>query len=203
LNALTPNSPPDITLTPHNRQESEPMMGLGVAFKAFWRALTDSGFADQVARLLGGQPAATPLAAAAPAPVIPPVARPPARSEALTLLALLQREGRLIDFLQEPIAGYNDAQIGAAVRDIHRDCAAALGRVFALKPLLELADGSPVEVPYGFDAAKYHLTGNVAGQPPYRGTLRHPGWQATQVKLPEWNGSTAAANVVAPIEVEL
>jgi hypothetical protein len=177
-------------------------MGLGLAFKVFWRALTDPRFGERVRPLLVETPAAAPTAPSAPARV-PEARKPPARSEALTLVSVLQREGRLIDFLQEPIAGYNDAQIGAAVRDIHRDCAAALQRIFAIKPLLDLTDGSPVEVPVGFDAARYHLTGNLAGQPPYRGTLRHGGWQATRVQLPEWNGSSTAATVVAPIEVEI
>src|SRR5207253_6846543 len=36
---------------------------------------------------------------------------------AVQLLAILQREGRLLDFLQEDVDGYADAQIGAAVRD--------------------------------------------------------------------------------------
>ena len=34
-------------------------------------------------------------------------------------LAILQRDSRLIDFLQEDIAAYSDDQIGAAVREIH------------------------------------------------------------------------------------
>jgi hypothetical protein len=175
-------------------------MGLGLAFKCFWRALTDPRFGQRVQPLLVEVAAAAP---AAPAPRAAEAPKPPARSEALTLLSVLQREGRLIDFLKEPIAGYNDAQIGAAVRDIHRDCAAALERMFAIKPLLDLTDGSPAEVPVGFDAARYRLTGNLAGQPPYRGTLRHGGWQATRVQLPEWNGSAGTANVVAPIEIEI
>jgi hypothetical protein len=121
----------------------------------------------------------------------------------LTLLAVLQREGRLIDFLKEPITGYDDAQVGAAVRDIHRDCAAALDRIFGLAPLLDQPDGSPVEVPAGFDAARFQLSGNVAGQPPYRGRLRHPGWQASKLELPRWTGQGGSANVVAAAEVEL
>ena len=141
------------------------------------------------------------------APVAPPAAKPmpkpAARSEALTLLAALQQEGRLVDFLKEPISSYADAQIGAAVRDIHRDCGSVLERVFGISPLLDQPDGSPTEVPAGFDAAKYRLTGNVAGTAPFRGTLRHAGWTATRVQLPEWNGSPAAANFIAPAEVEL
>ena len=174
-------------------------MGLGLALKVFWRALTDRAFAQGVEPLLSREvPSAVPAPSPAPAP-----AAAPARSEALTLLAVLQREGRLVDFLKEPIAGYADAQVGAAVRDIHRDCGAALDRIFALRPVLDQPDGSAVEVPTGFDAGRYQLAGNVAGQPPYRGKLRHGGWEATRVQLPQWNGTPAAANVVAPAEVEL
>ena len=185
-------------------------MGLATAFRAFWRALGDDAFSAKVDEIFKGERRGSPVATAPAA-----LARPPAvttttaaphkaaRSDALTLLSVLQREGRLVDFLKEPITGYNDAQIGAAVRDIHRDCAAALDRIFALKPLLDQPDGSPVDVAAGFDAARYRLTGNVAGEAPYRGTLRHPGWVATQNQLPEWNGQTASANVIAPAEVEL
>src|SRR5438105_3829505 len=111
-------------------------MGLGLAFKAFWRALTDRAFAQRIEPLLHGEMAAMPATTAAvpPAPTRP---APPARSEALTLLSVLQREGRLVDFLKEPIAGYSDAQVGAAVRDIHRDCATALDRIFALRAVLD------------------------------------------------------------------
>jgi hypothetical protein len=89
------------------------------------------------------------------------------------------------------------------VRDIHRDCTAVLERLFAVRPLLNDQEGSSVEVPVGFDAARYRLTGSVSGQPPYRGTLAHQGWQATRCELPEWNGSEQASFVIAPAEVEL
>lgn len=171
-------------------------MQFGLAFKLFWRGLTDRAFSQRVEPLLRGE--------VAPSAVIPPaIPKPPMRSEALTLLAVLQREGRLVDFLKESIATYDDAQIGAAVRDIHRDCAAALERLFALKPVLDQPDGSPVKVPVGFDAAHYRLTGNVAGQPPYQGKLQHGGWQATKVQLPQWTGAPSTAQIIAPAEVEL
>ena len=170
-------------------------MGLGLALKLFFKALGDKEFSARVEPLLRGE--------AAPVAPSQPMLKPPARNEALTLLSVLQREGRLVDFLKEPIASYGDAQIGAAVRDIHRDCAAALDRLFAIQPLLDQPDGSAVDVPAGFDAAKFRLVGNVAGQPPYCGKLRHGGWAATKVQLPEWNGAAASANVVAPVEVEL
>jgi hypothetical protein len=177
-------------------------MALVLAFKLFFRALFDKAFRQRVQPLLQPQAPAepTPAPASAPAPAAP---APSARSDALTLLAVLQREGRLIDFLKEPIAGYDDTQVGAAVRDIHRDCAAALDRIFALIPLIDQPDGSPMEVPAGFDAARFRLSGHVSGQPPYRGRLRHPGWQASKLELPRWTGSGTSANIVAPAEVEL
>jgi hypothetical protein len=178
---------------------------IGTAFRAFFRSLGDSAVAEQIAAVLDGR-AVLPVAAA-PAPVATPVRQPPptkaARSDALTLLSVLQRESRLVDFLKEPIAAYSDAQIGAAVRDVHRDASAALDRLFALVHVNDQAEGAEIEVPAGFDAARIRLTGNVAGSPPHRGRLVHPGWEATKVQLPEWTGSADAAMVVAPAEVEL
>jgi hypothetical protein len=127
----------------------------------------------------------------------------PARSEAITLLSILQREARLVDFLKENISAFDNAQIGAAVRDVHRDAAAVLERVFGLRPVMTEPEGSPATVAAGADATRVRLTGNVTGQPPFRGTLRHAGWEATKTELPQWSGSGASAKIVAPAEVEL
>jgi len=127
----------------------------------------------------------------------------PLRNDAVSLLAVLQREARLIDFLKENIAPYDDAQVGAAVRDVHRGAAAVLDRLFSLRPVMNDAEGSNVSVPAGADAGRISLTGNVAGQPPYRGVVRHQGWEATQLQLPEWTGAASAAKVIAPAEVEI
>jgi hypothetical protein len=78
-----------------------------------------------------------------------------------------------------------------------------LERSFGLKPLRSEAEGAALEVPAGFDAARIRLTGQVAGAPPYRGTLVHPGWVATRCELPEWTGGAEGALVVAPAEVEV
>ncbi len=166
------------------------MSRLGLAFRAFLRVFRDPAFAEQVDR-----------PAPAEAPPAPP--KPPSRSEALTLLSILQREARLVDFLKESISGYDDAQIGAAVRDIHRDCGAALERLFALRPVDSRAEGSDAEVPAGFDASRIRLSGNVTGPPPHRGKLRHAGWEATRCQIPEWSGPEDAARIVAPAEVEV
>ncbi len=174
---------------------------IGTAFRSFFRALRDAGFAQSVADLLDNK--ATPVPAGAVPPLAPVSAPAPLRNDALTLLSALQREARLIDFLQESISTYDDAQIGAAVREVHRSSAALLERVFALRPVMTQSEGSPVELPAGAEGGRVQLTGNVTGKPPYRGTLRHAGWQATALNLPQWTGGESAAKIVAPAEVEV
>jgi hypothetical protein len=181
-------------------------MRLGIAFKAFFRAVRDRTFAAQLDRLVQGQVLAlsTPMAAPlADRQHTDTVAQAPRRSDALTLLTTLQREARLIDFLMEDLSSYDDAHIGAAVRDVHRDCAAALERMFALRPLHAQEEGSPVEILEEYNPVRVTLTGNVTGQLPLRGVLVHHGWQAMQCELPAWNGPEESARVIAPAEVEV
>src|SRR6266699_3510343 len=111
-------------------------MRLGLALKAFFRALRDRTFAEQLHRLLQGQTLAlstteVPLADRLRADR---VAQTPTRSDALTLLATLQREARLIDFLLEDLSGYDDAHFVSAAREIHRVYAAALQRLVEGRP---------------------------------------------------------------------
>ena len=171
---------------------------------AWRRVCADEAFAAEVRRLLSSQPAETPAPAPVPAPVPAPAPAPVAapRHEALSLLAVLQREARLLDFLKEPIEGYSDTQIGAAVRSVHKDSAAAVERMFGVVPLDASAEGASVEVPAGYDPARYRLVGNVPAQAPMRGKLAHPGWKATRADVPAWTGRTDAAQVIAPTEVE-
>ncbi len=117
-------------------------------------------------------------------------------------LGLLQREGRLIDFLQEDIEPYDDAQIGSAVREVHRGCRTALKEVFGLSPVLKAAEGSQVEIEEDFDPTRIKLIGNIQGDPPFKGTLRHCGWKFTEVHLPEWTAKEKT-DVLAPAEVEI
>jgi len=181
-------------------------MRLGLALKAFFRALRDRPFAEQLDRRLQGQTLAlsttteVPLADRLRADL---VAQVPTRSDALTLLATLQRDARLIDFLMEDLAGYEDAHIGAAARDVHRACAAALERMFELRPLRYQEEGARVEIVAGYDPVQVTLTGNVTGQLPLRGILVHHGWQAMQCELPAWSGQEESARVIAPAEIEV
>ncbi|MEM8733793.1 MAG: DUF2760 domain-containing protein, partial [Planctomycetota bacterium] len=138
-------------------------------------------------------------------PAPKPAAKPapqPMRSDAVTLLATLQREARFIDIVKEPLGDYSDEQVGAAARDVLRDCGSVLDRLFKIEPVVNQEDGSQVEIPSDASAAKLRLTGN-ATEDAKSGTLVHHGWQAQQCEIPKWTGSKEQALVVAQAEVEV
>jgi uncharacterized protein DUF2760 len=121
---------------------------------------------------------------------------------AVQMLALLQRDGRLIDFLAEDVAPYPDTQLGAAARSVHESCRQALERYVKLEPIIASDEDDPVTVQAGFDPASIKVMGNVTGKPPLRGLLRHRGWRATEVNLPSLPEGLGRS-VVAPAEVEI
>lgn len=137
-----------------------------------------------------------------PKTVLTPEPRPAAELANLQVLALLQREGRLLDFLKEDIDGIDDDQVGAAVRAIHKGCRKVLSEHVTLAPIRKEAEGSQVEVPRGFDPAAIRLIGNVRGDPPFKGALKHHGWQVTAMHLPQ-QPHGIDPKIVAPAEVEV
>ncbi len=152
-------------------------------------------------------PQAAGLPAPAPAPALPPPAPPKPSPEAehasaLFLLGLLQREGRLLDFLQEDVSSFPDADVGAAARLVHDGCRQVLARYVPIAPVRAESEGAQVQVPKGFDANRFRLTGNVTGEGPWSGALKHHGWLATKVELPPVP-TTVDVKVLAPAEVEL
>jgi hypothetical protein len=118
------------------------------------------------------------------------------------MLALFQRDGRLVDFLTEDVSGYPDGQLGAAVRSIHGSCRQVLERYLKLEPILDSEEDQPVTVPPGFDPAAIKLVGNVTVEPPIRGLLRHRGWRVTGLTLPTLPPGSGRT-IVAPAEVEV
>src|SRR5262245_38888682 len=94
-------------------------------------------------------PAPAPTAKVAPVPAAIPDAKV-AEEGALHLLGLLQREGRLVDFLQERLEDYTDSQIGAAVRDIHRGLRGALDTYLPVEPVMPGRENDSVNVDPGF-----------------------------------------------------
>ncbi len=169
---------------------------LGLALKV----LGDAALAKKVGDILN-KPAApiTPVKAAEPPKAIAPEK---AHASGLFVLSVLQQDGRLIDFLQQDVAGFSDEEVGGAARVVHSGCRKALERLISVAPVLKDAEGSNVTVPAGFDSTRIRLTGNVAGQPPYKGALKHHGWVATQVKFPTLSDAVDY-RVVAPAEIEL
>jgi hypothetical protein len=179
------------------------MIGFGkriaYAFKSFFGILSSGALPPDVAHELIELPAS-----AAPAPTLeePPAPVVESTDRAVQMLMILQRDGRLIDFLTEEIAPYSDAQIGAAVRDLHESCRQSLQRYVQLEPIIASEEGQAVTVQEAIDPASIKLIGNVTGKPPLRGTLRHRGWRAAKVNLPPL-AEGAGRTVVAPAEVEI
>jgi hypothetical protein len=185
-----------------------------LAFLCFFRILFGRPLPAEVvalppAELTEKEPPGLPPKAE-PAPAVAPAAAAPAAPRkkadvspgALQLLALFQREGRLIDFLSEEIDAYDDASIGAAVRDIHKGCKKVLAEHFGVEPVLDADEDEAISVDSGFDPARVRLIGNVAGLGPWKGTLRHHGWRAAKVTLPSLSEGHDVT-IVAPAEVEL
>jgi hypothetical protein len=121
---------------------------------------------------------------------------------AVQVLSLFQRDGRLVDFLAEDVSPYPDSQLGAAVRTIHDSCRGVLERYVRLEPVISGEEDQPVTVPSGMDPAAIKLVGNVVGEPPVRGVLRHRGWKVIEVSLPSLPQGTGR-KIVAPAEVEI
>jgi len=170
---------------------------LWFSFACWFRVLFDGAFAARVR--------AVTVATLPPAPVrSEPVVAAPADGvdPALSLLALLQREGRFVDFVQQDITSFGDADVAAAARVVHEGCRRALGSHASIVSVRDEAEGSSVVVERHQAGALVKLTGNVQGAAPYRGVLRHRGWRVERLKLPTRVGSEDA-RIVAPAEVEL
>jgi hypothetical protein len=179
---------------------TEGSVGFGARVGMAFRLLFNGDFARQVASGLK----ALEVKEVKPAPAPKPAALPPEKVHAsgLVLLAALQREGRFVDFLQQDVAGFSDEEVGAAARVVHSGCSKVLKQYFDLEPALGDAEGATVTVPSGFNAQRIRLTGNVTGQPPFKGMLKHHGWVARSIRMPDIADSLDA-KVVAPAEVEL
>lgn len=202
-------------------------MSIAVAFRAFWVALIDADRSERIRLAIEQPPAVSDsqgdaaaagrssdtvvdlprptVAAPGPrpgAPGTPPGAKAAsARSEAVTLLAMLQREARLVDLIEEPLDQFSDSQVGAAARPCLVQCRSTLQRAFDLRPLLEQAEGQMVDVPADASPLRYQWVGEAAGRS-QRGRLVHPGWRASRCELASWTAAAADAEVIAPAQIE-
>jgi len=174
----------------------------GTVARAFWgltvagRARVDPAFETKLNELMG-----TPVPAPQPpTPSVPP-APPKPTGEPLRLLALLQTEARLVDFLMEDISGADDQQVGQAVREIHRKGQHILKQHLTLEPILD-PDQPTATVPKGFDPSAVRVVGNVTGEPPFTGSVEHPGWKVKEIRLPQV-AEGQDQFVLQPAEVQL
>ncbi len=192
-----------------------------LAFSCFFRLLFGGKLSAKAARYLPEEAlrAALPPAPeekkaakkAEPAPEKKPEPTRPAKTVsadaqqtegALALLALFQREGRLVDFLRESLDDYEDSDIGAAVRDIHRGASKVLDDYLTIEPVMPGDEDDAVTVPKGFDPGEVRLIGEVSGDPPFKGALRHHGWRVAATRLPKLSDGVDR-RVLAPAEVEI
>jgi hypothetical protein len=171
-----------------------------LAFGVFFRFIFNGTFAAGVLALRRARPVEEESTKEAGAETAALKEAPP--DAALQLLGLLQQEGRFVDFLEEEVAGFSDADIGAAARVVHEGCRKAIREHFNTEPVRGEQEGAQVTVQEGFDASSIRLSGNVVGKPPFSGTLVHRGWRVTKVKLPKL-ATGHDINVLAPAEVEL
>jgi len=172
-----------------------------LAFKSFFNILFHGQLSEGVITELGLSRRAAPSPAsktAAPAPTAPAVKT---SDGALQILAILQRDSRLIDFLMEDISSYQDDQIGAAVRELHDQCRDAMARYVTLQPVIDGVEGTFTQAP-SKDPNVVKFVGNVPATPPSGGILRHKGWRASKVDLPTL-GARQDATILAPAEIEI
>lgn len=179
---------------------------LALALGTFFRLLGDGAFAARVKRLGAGEgtpPAAPAETSAKETPAAPPPKlHEPGPEAALVLLSMLQREARFIDFVEEDIAMFPDADVGAAARVVHAGARKVLREHFPVIAIRAEREGVPVTVNAGYNPAALKLTGNVGGAPPFQGKLKHKGWRVSAAKLPMLTEGHDAM-IVAPAEVEV
>jgi hypothetical protein len=136
------------------------------------------------------------------APPPPPIVlKESSPDAALQLLGLLQKEARFLDFIQENVAAYSDADVGIAARVVHEGCCKVIKEHFVIDTVFHEAEGSKITLEHGFDATRVRLIGNIV-KPPFTGSLIHKGWQVIQINLPKLTAEHDA-KIIAPAEVEL
>ncbi|EMI57844.1 DUF2760 domain-containing protein [Rhodopirellula sallentina] len=181
-------------------------MRLGLALRAFWKALFDSAAAERMATALDGEGQPRLETAEAPPSESSKKTQPirklaPTQNPAITLLATLQRDARLVDLIQEDLDQYQDAQVGAAARPCLKQCRQSLDRILKIEKLVDAKENESITVPADASAARYRWIGESSGTEETTGKVVHPGWQAVSIELPQWSGDEDDAKVIAPAQV--
>jgi hypothetical protein len=171
----------------------------------------DPSLQPKIDSLLANSPASVPHIPPPPAapepakvekrgPIIPPAPKP--TGEPLQLLAILQAESKLIDFLLEDISSASDLQVGLGVREVHKLAQAALKKHLVIEPILPGEYEDRVTVPKGFNPSAIQVIGNVTGEPPFNGKLAYNGLRVKEIKLPT-RPEGQDPMILMPAEVEM
>ena len=194
-------------------------MSVSIALRAFFSALFNPDVARGIKEVLDGShnevpnlepPTASSVSGcskdASTALKLSATPRSDSRSEALELLAALQRDARFIDFIKEDIGACDDVSLAAAARATHDRCAATLERFFQIRPLSRVQEGETTKIdPASQNPARFRISG--ASSHPL-GTevacrVAHAGWIAEKCEPPRWSGKGEDAMVLAPAELEI
>lgn len=169
------------------------MNRISLSFRSFFSILFSGTLPPDVAQAFGYTKPAPIRSTPAPKPQSGPA------DGAVQILAILQRDARLVDFLMEDIAQYSDEQVGAAVRDVQEQSRQSLARYLRLAPVIDAVEGTFTRAE-SIDSSQVKFIGNVpASGKASGGTLRHKGWKAEKVDLP----AAPPGMVLAPAELEV
>ncbi len=178
--------------------------GLAVAQRAgvdpSLQAKIDGVLANPQAPVLVSPPPSPPVVVEKRGPIVAPAPKP--TGEPLQLLAILQAETRLIDFLLEDLSAASDAQVGLGVREVHKKAQAVLKKHLVIEPILPGEYEDSVTVPKGYNPSSISVIGNVTGEPPFTGKLSHNGLRVKEIKLPT-RPEGQDPMVLQPAEVEM
>jgi hypothetical protein len=172
-----------------------------LAFRSFFDILFGGRLSDGVLAGLGLSKRAPGPASVSKAATPPPAPAVKTSDGALQILAILQRDSRLLDFLMEDLTSFSDDQIGGAVRELHDQCRDAIARYITLRPVIDGVEGTFTQAP-SKDPNVVRFVGNVPATPPSGGTLRHRGWRAVKVDLPSLVAGQDTV-ILAPAEIEI
>ncbi len=118
------------------------------------------------------------------------------------LLKILQKQGRLLDFLTQNIDQFNDKEVANAAKVVHRGCNRALKKHCIIKAIYDTNENTNITLNPNFDRSKVNLTGNHHIKSPIKGILIHKGWQIESLSLPTLT-EKANPDILQPAEIEV
>lgn len=122
-------------------------------------------------------------------------------------VARLQEKGRLLDFIMDDIAAYDNESVGAAARIVHQGCCEVLQDSFTIETVFPGEEMESITLADNYDSHSYRLIGKVPEAAPFVGQVLHRGWKTTRVNLPQVVNTAehieVARSIIAPADVEI